>query len=190
MIRLFIALSLDLNVKNSLSNIIIDLKSKGGKVKWVEPLNLHLTVKFLGNTDPGKIDSIKNCIDRVGSSSSPIETSFTSLGGFPNLIQPKVIWVDMDKNKESLTELASKIDMGLTDIGFEKDNKPFKPHLTLGRVKDSADLDNLVSYLKQFKFEKINFCFDTLQLIQSTLTQKGPIYKTLHEVKLADRFSD
>ena len=111
MIRLFIALHLNQKVKEYLGSIITDFKTKGGKVKFVEPHNLHLTMKFLGNTNPLQVNAIKANLKDATNSSSPIKSKLNSLGGFPNLKKPKVIWVGLD-NKQELASLASSISVG------------------------------------------------------------------------------
>lgn len=188
MIRLFIALEINPDVRDRIDGIISDLKSRGGKVKWVEPKNIHLTIKFLGNTEESEVEHIKSQLDQVTKGSKPIESNLTRLGGFPNLKRPRVIWVDIEKNRENIITLARDVDSALVDIGFEKDDKPFKPHLTLGRVKDNHGLNELTEYLSHYTMKEIPLLFDSLCLIQSTLTQKGPYYKTLHEIKFTDRF--
>jgi 2'-5' RNA ligase len=177
MIRLFIALNIQQSIKNYLAELINDFKSKGGKIKWVEPNNIHLTIKFLGNTEASLIEDIKTQLDNLTVDSTPIKSD------------PKVIWIDLEKNRDMIINLARKIDLSLSGIGFSSDSKPFKPHLTLGRIKNSNELENLTDYLKGYKLEKKDLVFDSLSLIKSTLTNDGPIYKTLHTIKFTDRFS-
>ena len=119
-----------------------------------------------------------------------IESQFSSLGGFPNLRKPKVIWTDLENNRDIIINLAQAIEDACIDIGFEKNNKPFKPHLTLGRVKSYDDLSKLTEYLESYNFESIPISFNSVKLIQSTLTQEGPIYRTLDEIKLTERFGE
>ena len=188
MIRLFIALSIQPEVKTNLDTIITDLKSKGGKVKYVNPNNIHLTIKFLGNTEESKVDRIISQLDNAANNISPILSNLTKLGGFPNLKNPRVIWVDIEKNREQIINLGKTVDTALTEIGFDKDTKPFTPHLTLGRVKDNNGLNSLTDFIQQYKFNEIPLLFNSLSLIQSTLTQKGPYYKTLHKINFTERF--
>lgn len=188
MIRLFIATPLSDGVEKKLSEIISDLKDHGGKIKYVAPHNIHLTLKFLGNSDPDKVPAIIKAIDQISNGYQPIETTLDQLGGFPNLRKPKVIWVGFKQNVENLVKLVDEIETGMSRLGWEKENRKFKAHLTLGRVKDENAVEGLTSYLLDYQLDPIPLVFDRVILFQSTLTQKGPIYKILHEVKLAERF--
>ncbi len=188
MIRLFIALTIDHDIMQKFSAIITDFKSHGGKVKWVDAKNMHITLKFLGNTDPNMVESIKTELNKSVANFQAIESEFSSLGGFPNLRKPKVIWTDLEKNKDVVIKLAQAIEHACVAVGFEKNSKPFTPHLTLGRVKSYDDLSGLTEYLASYQFENLPINFNSVKLIQSTLTQEGPIYRTLDEIKLTERF--
>ncbi len=188
MIRLFIALKIEEEIQQKFDAIISDFQTKGGKVKWVAGKNQHITLKFLGNTEFKIVDVISSQLRFALQKNQAIESEFTTLGGFPNLRKPKVIWADIEKNKNSVIELAQQVESSLSEINFDKSDKPFKPHLTLGRVKSYEELENLTDYLTRYSFEKIPVLFKSVLLIQSKLTQQGPIYKVLDEIELADRF--
>ena len=190
MIRLFIALKIEDTVKQKLDTIIGDFKTKGGKVKWVDSHNMHITLKFLGNTNPNLVDEISTLLENSVKNFKPIESNFTMIGGFPNLKKPKVIWVDLDKNRNQIIALSDAIHNSLEKLQIKHSEKEFKPHLTLGRVKSFEEIESLSEYIKTYSFEKIETTFSSVQLIQSTLTQKGPIYKTLQEISLSERFDN
>ncbi len=190
MIRLFVALKIEKEIQQKFDTIITDFKTKGGKVKWVDAKNLHITLKFLGNTDLKIVDLIISQLHKSAKNYQAMESNFTALGGFPHLRKPKVIWADIDKNKNNIIELAQSIDNAFAEINIEKNNKPFTPHLTLGRVKSNDELKPLTEYLADYQFENIPITFDSILLIQSTLTQQGPIYRTLEEITLSERFGD
>ena len=190
MIRLFIALKIDEEIQNKFDTIISDFKTKGGKVKWIDSKNLHITLKFLGNTEPKLIDTIISQIQYSVGTLKPFESDFSALGGFPNLRKPKVIWANIAKHRNNIIELAENINHSLAELNIEKHDKPFQPHLTLGRVKSYESLTELTDYLSSYQFEKIDITCNTIQLIKSTLTQHGPIYKTLQEINLTEKFGD
>lgn len=188
MIRLFVALKIETEIQQKFGAVISDFKTKGGKVKWIDAKNLHITLKFLGNTDRRDVDPIISQLQDSLKNFQAIESDFNNLGGFPNLRKPKVIWTDIDKNKNAVVDLAESINESFTEINIEKNDKPFKPHLTLGRVKSYEGITSLTDYLANYKFENIPVTFNKVQLIQSTLTQQGPIYRTLEEITLSERF--
>ncbi len=186
--RLFIALELPKEIKSSLSNIIDDLNkhcSDRSAVKWVNPKNSHLTLKFLGETDKNLIENIKEDISKAGQKFQSINCKIIKIGGFPNLIKPRVIWSGLETENDDLINLAEKIDHLMSQHGFEKENRRFKAHLTLGRVR-GRDIDHLTDYMQSYKFDEIPLVLNKLCLFKSTLTPNGPIYDKLHEIILGE----
>lgn len=186
--RLFIALPLNREIENKLGDMISQLKRKGGDIKWVNPQNIHLTVKFLGDTEQKLVGDIIEHINSVITKYQPIPTNITHLGAFPNLRRPRVIWVGIEKNADTIIQLAKEIDTHISQLGWEKENKKFKAHFTLGRVRNNRGLEQLTEYLRGYEFEELNFVFDRIVLFKSTLTPKGPIYEKLHEAKFGEKY--
>jgi 2'-5' RNA ligase len=188
MMRLFIALPLPGNVEGKLGEISKLLKHQGGKVRWVPPENIHMTVRFLGDTDEATVPKLTQLIDRVAAEFGPAEVTINRLGGFPNLRRPRVIWAGLAESEdvERLGKMARQIELAVRQLRFEKDSKGFKPHLTLGRVKDPRDLRALTSYMEEYRFEPISIHIDRLVLFKSTLTPQGAVYERLHEAVLGE----
>ncbi len=182
--RLFIALPLTKEIEEALGKIIFILKQKSGRVKWVAPKNIHLTVKFLGEVDENKLDEIKKAIQMVAKKYERVNCSLDAVGGFPNLSRPRVIWAGLAGEIENMEKIVNDIEEETFKLGFPKEEKRFKPHLTLGRIKESYGLDDLVNYIKSYRMEPMNFQMSTLVLFKSTLTPGGPIYDKLFESKL------
>jgi len=182
--RLFIALPLTRQVEDELGRLKILLEQKGGQVKWVAPKNIHLTVRFLGDTDERLVPQIIEKMDAVSARFQPVDTVIDGLGGFPTISRPRVIWVGIGREVETLSELAAQMERGMQQLGFEREKKGFKSHLTLGRVRRPQGLDQLVDFLKEYRLEPIPIQFDRLCLFKSTLTPSGPIYERLHEAAL------
>jgi len=187
-VRLFIASPLSKEVENRLGSIIDDLRLHGGRISWVKPQNIHLTLRFLGETEEERVGKITSEIDRIAADFSSVTTQISNLGGFPNLRKPRVIWVGLDESIEPLAKMARQIELAMRELRFEKE-KPFRAHLTLGRVRDPRSIESLADYLADYRIEPIPVAFDRVVLFKSTLTPKGPIYERLHEVELgAERF--
>jgi 2'-5' RNA ligase len=184
MMRLFIAMPVPRDIQEELGRIVFLLKQKGGSVKWVIPKNIHLTMKFLGDTEENLVDSINEQIDAIAHDSAAVETIITRLGAFPNLSRPRIIWAGLDKNIEALAEVSGKVEEAAKALGFEAEERRFKAHLTLGRVRQAAGLGNLTSYMKSLDIPSMSFTMDRLVLFKSTLTPRGPIYDQLHEAVL------
>ena len=184
MMRLFIAFPLAEEVEERLGGIIDDLKSRGGRIKWVEPKNIHLTARFLGDTQESLVGKLSELLDSVAAEYQAVSTTINGLGAFPNLSRPRVIWAGLGENTESLAKIAGDVEMGVRRLRFKKEPKRFKPHLTLGRVKDPSGLQELIAYIESYTVEEIPVLFDRLVLFKSTLTPQGPIYERLHEAML------
>ncbi|MFH2049841.1 MAG: RNA 2',3'-cyclic phosphodiesterase [bacterium] len=192
--RLFIALPLSSSVENNLAVIIEKLKNYGGKVKWVDPGQIHITVRFLGETNEHQIPFIKEIIDNISTKYNSYNLSIDRLGGFPNLNKPRVIWAGFtdDDQINIMARMVKEVEYDIRKLGFDPDEKRFRPHLTLGRVKVPNGLEELLDAIRSYQIEPITVKLDRLRLYQSTLTPQGPIYECLHEVMLGkqDRFGD
>ncbi len=188
MMRLFIALPLEKAVEEHLSRLITTLKQKGGQVRWVAPKNIHLTVRFLGDTEDDLVPELSKLIDNTAADFTPVQTRIDHLGAFPNLHRPNVIWVGVNDNTDILAELANRIEAGVRQLGIKPDSKPFKAHLTLGRVKDSRNLTSLTNFIQDHKFAPAPLLLDRIVLFKSTLTPQGSIYDRLHERALGPRY--
>lgn len=187
-IRAFIAVEIPRDVKLLLSQIQSDLKAGcRTPVKWVETQNLHLTLKFLGDTDAGKAAAILTAIEEGTGGIRPLRVKTGEPGVFPNARRPQVIWMGLTGDIQILARLQQGIDSALTPLGFKAENRPFRPHLTIGRVRDSAspaereDLGRLVSHVTVA--DQV-FTVDAVHLIQSLLTREGPVYTVLGSVTL------
>ncbi|MEK7803817.1 MAG: RNA 2',3'-cyclic phosphodiesterase, partial [Deltaproteobacteria bacterium] len=133
-LRLFIAIELPSNIIDGLRNVQEELKDKSNKLSWAKPENIHLTLKFLGDTETGKIDRMVNILEGIAGRSFSFEISVKGVGTFPAAGNPRVIWVGIEENKDML-QLYNNIEEGLATLGFEKEMRDFKPHITLGRIK-------------------------------------------------------
>jgi 2'-5' RNA ligase len=181
MLRLFIAMPLPHEVEIELDRLLGTLRMKGPDVKWVAANNIHLTIKFLGDTEDKLVPKINAAIDEVAARLHPFESTIDSVGGFPNLNNPRVIWFGGAQPIEEAARMAKEIDRRMHELRFEKERRPFKSHLTLGRVREGRQVDELAAFLSTFKLEPIPLRLDRLVLFKSTLTPKGSIYELLHE---------
>lgn len=184
MIRLFIALPLGPQVETCLEKVISLLKQEGGAVKWVDPRNIHLTVRFLGDTEESRVPALRELLDTVAGRYSSIDTTIDRLGAFPNLRRPRVFWAGLRNNLDDLENLAIEVEQGVRRIGFEPEQKRFRAHLTLGRVKRNKGLDSLLTFIESLDFVETPLILDRLVLFKSTLTPRGPIYDRLHVAML------
>lgn len=183
--RTFIAIELDEAAHDHLAAVQLKLKSAGADVKWVEPQNIHLTLKFLGEVAEDKIDKIKSMLDAIAQRASPFSISLSEIGVFPNLNSPRVIWVGIKEGILQASKLAEEIETQMANLGFPKENRPFSAHLTLGRVRSPKGLQQLKDAIENFQLLTPSSQLIThITLFQSTLTPKGSIYTALHKANL------
>ena len=119
-------------------------------------------------------------------------TSFTAdkIGGFTNLKRPRVIWIGPTEPVEQASKIARAVELGVRELRFEKEKRAFKPHLTLGRVRERQSIGRLADRIENYSLNPIVINLDRLVLFKSTLTPSGPIYEKLSEVELkASTFS-
>ena len=181
MMRLFIAFPLAVEVKDYLGTVISELRNYSNDIRWVAPKNIHLTARFLGDTEEAKVAKLSQLVDTVASAHSAVSSALTELGAFPNLKRPRVIWAGIGEGAEALDKIARDLELRVRQLRFEPESKGFKSHLTLGRVREGARLDNFADVLSGYKLQRMPILFDRLVLYKSTLTPQGPIYERLHE---------
>jgi len=182
-IRTFIAIELPNEIRNKIGELQNSLKKFGGRVSWTKPGNIHLTLKFLGDTDENLIDEITSQLKESVASIKPIQITVRSVGTFPNFKNPRVIWVGAESEQNRLAELAGKIEDCVEPFGFKKENRPFSAHLTLGRVKDVKGIQPVLDKLKdQENFEAGSFQAAEFLLIKSELKPTGAIYTSLRKI--------
>ncbi|HBR18047.1 MAG: 2'-5' RNA ligase [Deltaproteobacteria bacterium RIFCSPLOWO2_12_FULL_43_16] len=183
-VRAFIAIELPSIIVKSLGEIQDNLRDTTNKITWVKPDNIHLTMKFLGNIETDKAHAIEKILKNIVSQISIGKLSVEGVGAFPTINNPRVIWVGIEDDK-NLLKIYTQLEDGLASLGFKKEDRPFKPHLTLGRVKFLKDKKGLKERLEKLADIKLaSFIVDSLILFKSELTPEGSLYTKLKEVKL------
>lgn len=188
-IRSFVAIELPQNVKNELAQLEGKLERAGDRfVKWVNPRAIHLTLKFLGNVPTKQIPEISNVIEQASKGTPPLHLQIASLGVFPNVNRPRVLWVGIKGETDSLQGLQQKIDSALVSLGFAEEKQPFTPHLTLARIREGTpfiDRKDFGELVMSTDFEsKHPISVETINLVKSQLTPEGAIYTCLLTVQL------
>jgi len=186
-IRSFIAIELSEEVKKGLARLRADL-GEHSFVKWVAPEGIHLTLKFLGNILPKQVMRITQAMEEAGRGISPFRLEISGLGAFPNLKQPRVLWVGIEGEIDKLSRLQENIDSALAPLGFAKEEHAFVPHLTLARIRQEASpaqRRNLGELVESINFElRYSLNVESINLMKSQLTPKGAIYTCLFVVEL------
>jgi 2'-5' RNA ligase len=161
-----------------------EIVKTGADVKLVEPENIHITLKFLGDTDEKYIDPIEQSIKEAVKTVKPFPVTLSGTGVFPNQNYVKVIWVGIIDNGQ-IEPIAHAIDNLLSPLGFKKEMRRFSPHLTIGRVKTARNKEKLLNIIQHYPKEEFTVQdVQSIVLKKSELTPKGPIYTTVKEVHL------
>lgn len=172
--RLFIAIEIPENIKEYISKIQGKIDNETNKIRFVNKNHIHLTLKFLGEVQPNKVETIRNNLKKIVF--NPFSVYLDSIGVFPSENYIRVIWIGL-KPEEPILELQKNIDETLKKL-FSKENN-FKAHATLARVKFIENKENFINKLKNMKIENKKWDINNFKLIKSTLTGKGPIYEDL-----------
>ncbi len=181
--RAFIAIDLPESVQSFLSEAQEALKLYGFRVKWVRPQNIHLTLKFLGNTATAGTDKIAEAMTLAARNCPVVTMAAKGIGVFPDVRRPRVIWAGLNGQLEILANLQQTLDAHLADLGFPRETRAFKSHLTLGRVKGkiaSARMNAAIDKLKEFESEP--FEINRVILFKSELRPTGAVYTKVHRI--------
>jgi 2'-5' RNA ligase len=182
-LRLFIAFELPDEVRAAIAEYVHPLRNLPGRVSWVKPDNIHLTLKFLGDTPEKKIDGISGVLREAARDVQPILAKISGSGVFPNERRPRVLWIGIEESTGALQKLATTIDHRMHDFGFKKEDRSFSPHLTIGRVRE-GNVDKIVSAMRERPFTAHEVEWNEITLMQSELLPGGSVYTPLCKIKL------
>jgi 2'-5' RNA ligase len=187
LLRSFLAIELPEAILKRIGEVQRVLKSSRADVRWVSPQNIHLTLKFFGSVEESKINSIAQSIEEPTRTTSPLWVTVRGIGAFPGLKSPRVIWVGLHDEKKILISFQSQLDGELQKIGFQSENRPFHPHLTLGRMRSNRGRDELVKEMEKYREEEFgSFQAERVVLFKSDLRPEGAIYTRLKETRLGE----
>ncbi|MFN8006213.1 MAG: RNA 2',3'-cyclic phosphodiesterase [Terriglobia bacterium] len=183
-IRTFVCLELPRSVKELLSGVQDDLKGVGAKVSWVKPANIHLTLKFLGNLSQSRLAEVCVVVEEAGRAVSPFGFQVKGAGAFPPTGNPRVLWVGLAGVSAPLQDLQQRIDTGLFQRGFPRENKPFSPHLTIGRVQSGYQARALLEKISRLKVEGEMVNVHQVAVMKSDLRAGGALYTPIQKFPL------
>jgi 2'-5' RNA ligase len=182
-LRTFIALDMPPEIKAELEKYVQPLKSLRGRVSWVKRENLHLTLKFLGDTSADRLDELAGALQEVAAASTSFAATVLGSGVFPNDEHPRVLWVGINEKSGTLQKLVQAIDARMQQFGFAKEKRFFAPHLTIGRAKDYR-IAEIVRALKEKPFAAMPAQFNEIIFMKSELHPAGSIYTPLCKLML------
>jgi 2'-5' RNA ligase len=187
-VRAFIAVPASEEVRQTVEEVVKGLRWTGADVKWVEPQNLHITLKFLGRVPLDQVESLRSALREGLRGSRAFDLSVEKVGCFPGGQRPpRVIWVGLEGEVDRLRTIAATVEETCASLGFERENRGFRAHLTIGRVRrGSGGLRELTQAVESAGFNPLKLRVDRVNLVRSRLSPKGPTYTVLESVALED----
>ncbi len=181
-IRTFLAIDLPAEIKNELDKIQKRLKPKVEGVRWTRPEGIHLTLKFFGYVVGDDHSSISAAVKTSIKGVKPFTLDLGTIGAFPGPTRPRVIWIGIGGQIKELIDLQKNLDRNFEQIGFPPEDRAFKPHLTLGRLKIPGSAVGFPKVLEEGKnYQAGSFRCQGLSLFRSDLRPAGAIYTRLEE---------
>ena len=179
LLRTFISVTLPKEIVNLSRMLQTTVRSKKDNVKWVNPGNIHLTLKFLGHTPPKAVDKINSVLSGMVGKYENIKLEVSGTGSFPVPERPRVLWLGVKGQVKQLQELVHNINNELEKDGFLIEEKDYVPHITLARIKyPPKETPDITDYLNT-SFEPIKFNISRIRFMSSELFPNGPIYSIL-----------
>lgn len=186
-LRTFIALELPPSVISLLEKVQEDLKSMGLPAKWVRPENIHLTLKFIGNINPGDIDKIGGAMMDAVDDFAAITLVAGGIGVFPGIKRPRVIWVGLGGQIQLLFAMQRVLEENLAALGFKEEKRPFKGHLTLGRFRQTVNPNTIRQIMREHaNLYSEEFTARRIILFKSDLKPTGAVYSQLMNFAFKD----
>ncbi|NHZ86350.1 MAG: RNA 2',3'-cyclic phosphodiesterase [Planctomycetia bacterium] len=179
LLRTFISVTLPKKIVSVSNMLKTTVSSKKDNIKWVNPGNIHLTLKFLGHTPLEAADEINKVLKDLVTRHSGMELLINGTGCFPIIERPRVLWLGVEGNISPLQNFVGDINKGLEKLGFPLDENDYIPHITLARVKyppkDTPDITNFINT----SYEPLKFNINRIRFMSSELFPNGPIYSIL-----------
>jgi 2'-5' RNA ligase len=179
--RVFIAVDLPTEVREALARVQHELEPVTDTARWVAPESIHITLKFIGEVAEKQIDDIDAAV--TGLSWKSFAITVRGVGFFPGNRSPRVFWAGMEA--PTMQKLAEEFDSRMERLGFEKEKRAFRPHITLARSRDSRIDSSLVVAASQYDGHDFgSFMVDRVFLFKSILKPTGAVYERLREYLL------
>jgi RNA 2',3'-cyclic 3'-phosphodiesterase len=182
--RTFIAIPLPNECQILLDQMQQSLRATKAEVRWIAIPSIHLTLKFLGEVDPETIPKLNALLSETCKSERRFELRLHGLGCFPNARNPRVIWCGIDGETDSLLRLQHIVEYEGAKLGFAPEDRPFHPHLTVGRVQGRRNLQPLVDRIAEGSDLACGFQADHFHIYKSSLKPQGAVYTVLNTIVL------
>ena len=188
-LRTFIAIDLGEAIRGRCLALQETLARGGADVKWVGAENLHLTLLFLGEVEDRALPALCKAVGDACAARDAFRMSVESVGCFPNPRRPRVVWVGVGEGTTDVVALHDALETPLLELGcYRREDRPYTPHITLGRVKADRPTDDLAMALaKQARWRGGEANVSEVRVLSSELRREGPVYTVLSRAKLRGR---
>jgi 2'-5' RNA ligase len=183
--RLFIAVDISNDIRAAVEMYINKLAGRFREIpaKWERPEKLHLTLKFLGTAKVNVVDDLTDLIRRNAELTKPFDIEIAGTGAFPSNKNPRVLWLGVREPLGRMKDLAERIDQDCVQLGFDKETRSFKPHLTIARIRDPRVASDLSRVHADISFGPFQFNCDEVSLYESQPGRGGSTYIKLETAK-------
>jgi 2'-5' RNA ligase len=189
MLRSFIAIETPLEIQKAIAQVAAPLKNILPKplVRWVAPQNVHLTLKFLGDVSPANLEQLAEALNREAATHEIFSISIGGLGAFPNQRRARVIWLGLEA-PPALAALQHGVDAAAAQLGYPLEERPFSPHLTIGRVAQTATGSDSLLIRNALESTKVGILgtvrVQAIHIYKSLLQPAGPVYSLLYTLSM------
>jgi len=176
-IRTFIAIKIPVELQKAFEELIRHMQRIPGDVRWVNPHSVHITLKFLGEISAQEVENVFGGMEKAVAGVPAFSLKTGSKGAFPDLKRPRVYWVGLtEENNSHLLDLQKNIEKEMALCGFPAEERAFKAHLTVGRVKNPRGIEAVSDLFMKYQFPEIEFFANEVLVMKSELTPRGPVY--------------
>jgi 2'-5' RNA ligase len=183
--RLFVAVNFPSRLRHRIARQCRPLREAGIPARWVEPDQVHLTLKFIGEIPAGRVDVLGEALIQMAGRFRPFNLRFGPIGAFPSPRRPRVVWLGVEPTPE-LRFIKDDLERGLAEVGVPREQRPYQPHITLGRAPRDAEagefrrLEEVARTLRVSEEYRVTH----LDLMQSRLEPSGAVHTVLRVARL------
>lgn len=187
--RTFIAIEIPEDIRTKIASFQNKLKNSRAFISWVKPDNIHVTLKFLGEIKDDSLPGIELAVERIAGQCTSFPIAVLGQGGFPSLRRPRVLWVGIKEGGSLVQSMAKILEDEMQKIGFARENRDFNPHLTIGRVKSQAHIEQVTRLMESDQFNGGTFTAQEIVIMKSDLKSTGAVYTPLKKIRFRTNIS-
>lgn len=184
-VRSFVALPCPPDIVEAIAGARREWRSLDADVRWTDPGRIHVTLRFLGDAPPSKLATLHRALARTAAGTGPVALRPGRTGAFPGWERPRVLWLGLEDDG-ALSSLAARVEEDVREAGFEPEERPFRAHLTLGRVKGGSGVGRAVAAVRGWTPDAEGGAVEELVLYRSDLGPAGPSYTALARYPLEE----